>query len=335
MTIKYLSPPPAGMSIFEISALVRAVRTLVTGARPLRATDAALSNAATDAANADVSADRARIADPYADLVWIGADLATLAGTLAPLAADPVTNRATILAQVDAYVDQAVALLALAASFRVPAAGHGFALTGRHEAFAALIAQVAALIDRWNGKLADFDAAVDAYDALPPATPDADRFRLLAAAEIVLTTTLRPRPATPALLRTALDGVRATFVARRDQFIAVRDTGSTSLSATLAALAGLLPVSDVDSTAFDITPLGDRAVRIVRDLSLTLARQQAAVTARATATQKQIAAHDAATTSAAAVAALSAAAQAMLGEDFRIVPEFGLGAAHGMSGPAR
>lgn len=329
MIIRYLSPPPGGQSIFEISALVRAVRTLITGARPLRATDAALSIDATDAANADVSADRARIAGPYADLVTLGADIATLAGTLARLAADPVTHRATILAQVDNYIDQAVALLRRAASFRLPAAGHGFALTARHGAFVALIAQVAALIDRWNGKLADFDAAVAAYDALPVATPDAERFSLLAAAEIVLTTTLQPRPATPALLRAALDGVRANFVARRDQFAVLRDTGSTSFSASLAALAALLPVSDVDSAAFDITPLGDRAVRIVQDLSLTLASQQTAVTARATATQQQIAAHDAATTPAAAVAALQAAARAMLGEDFRIVPEFGLAHAQG------
>lgn len=324
MTIKYLSPPPGGQSIFEISALVRAARTLVTGARPLRATDAALSIDATGAANADVSADRARVAGPYADLVTLGADLGTLAGTLAPLAADPVANRATILAQVDNYIGQAVVLLRSAASFRVPAAGHGFALTARHEAFAALIAQVAALIDRWNGKLADFDAAVAAYDALPAATPDASRFRLLAAAEIKLTTTLQPRPATPALLRAALDVVRASFVARRDQFVTVRDTASTSFSATLAALAALLPVSDVDSAAFDIAPLGDRAVRIVQDLSVTLASQHTAVLARAAATQQQLAAHDTAATPAAAVAALQAAAQAMLGEDFRLVPEFGL-----------
>ncbi|HLK00858.1 MAG TPA: hypothetical protein VKU39_13250 [Streptosporangiaceae bacterium] len=324
VTIKCLSPPPGGQSIFEISALVRAVRTLVTGARPLRATDAALSINATDAANADVSADRARVAGPYADLVTLGTDLGTLAGTLAPLAADPVTHRATILAQVDTYIDQAVVLLRRAASFRLAAAGHGFVLTARHQAFAALIAQVAALIDRWNGKLAEFDAAVAAYDALPAATPDAERFSLLATAELVLTTTLQPRPATPALLRNALVGVRATFAGRRDQFVLVRDTASTSFSATLAALAALLPVSDVDSVAFDIAPLGDRAVRIVQDLSSTLASQHVAVLGRAAATQQQLAAHDTAATPAAAVAALQAAARAMLGEDFRIVPEFGL-----------
>ena len=240
-----------------------------------------------------------------------------------------MTNRATILAQVDNYIGQAVPLLRLAASFRLPSAGQGFTLAAKSEAFAALIAQVTTLIGRWDGKLADFGARVAAYDALPAGTTDDERFSLLAAAEIVLTTALQPRPATPALLRTALDGVRTSFVARRDQFTAIKDTGSTSFAATLAALAALLPVSDVDSAVFDITPLGDRAVRIVQDLSLTMASLQAAVTARATATQQQIAAHDAASTPADAVAALQAAAQALLGEDFRIVPDFGLAQAQG------
>jgi len=329
MTIKYLSSPPGGKSVFEVSALVRAAKTLLGGARPLRATDAALSRDATDSANSDVSADRARVATPYADLVTLGSELGTLATTLAPLAADPVTNRATILAQVDSYIDQAVPLLLQAAGFRLPAAGYGFALSARHEAFAALIAQISSLVDRWNGKLADFDARVTAYDALPAGTPDNVRFTDLEGAEIVLTTTLLPRPATPAALRTALDGVRAAFVSRRDQFVTLRDTGSTSFAAVLAALANLLPVSDVDSAPFDITPLGDRAVRIVQDLSVTLTSQHAAVTARATATKAELDAHDAATTPSAAVAALQAAAKALLGEDFVLVPEFGLSPALG------
>jgi hypothetical protein len=324
MTIKYLAAPVGGLSIFEVSALVRAVKTVLAGARPLRATDAALGRDATDKANADVSADRARIAGPYADLVTLGAGIAALAATLAPLAADPVTHRATILAQVDTYTGQAVPLLEQAAGFRLASAGWGFAFSARQAAFAALIAQVTDLVTRWNGKLADFDARITAYDALPAGTPDDVRFAALRAAEIVLTPALLPQPATPGLLRSALDGVRATFVARRDQFVLVRDTSSTSFAATLAALTALLPVSDVDSAKFDVTPLGDRAVLLVQDLSAALAAVHAAISARAAATQEYLADHDAATTATAAIAALQSAAAALLGEDFRIIPEFGL-----------
>ena len=148
-------------------ALVRAVKTVVTRSRPLRATDAALTGDATSAANASVSLDRSRIATPKAALDALGADITTLLATLNPVVADPVTNRATILAQIDAYLDQAIALLQRAAGFRLASAGWGFALDGRHSAIAMLMTQVTALVDRWNGRLADYDARIAAYDALP------------------------------------------------------------------------------------------------------------------------------------------------------------------------
>src|SRR5439155_2544827 len=54
---------PAGkpLSIFEISALARSLRTLVQQSRPLRATDTILSNDARPAADARVYADDGRI----------------------------------------------------------------------------------------------------------------------------------------------------------------------------------------------------------------------------------------------------------------------------------
>ena len=45
LKIAYMTAPAAGaLSIFEVSALVRSLQTLVTGARPLRATDAMLGD---------------------------------------------------------------------------------------------------------------------------------------------------------------------------------------------------------------------------------------------------------------------------------------------------
>jgi len=324
LAIQYLTAPPGGLSVFEVSALIRTARTLLTRSRPLRATDATLSNQATAAANTTVSLDKTRITGPAADLASLGADIATFLGTLAPLTADPVTHRATILAEIDTYATRTVTLLERAASFRLPAAGWGFASSGLHDAFAALIAQVSGLVQRWGGKLAEFDAAIAAYDALPVATPDTTRFAALQAARALLTTSLQSLPATPAIMRAALNATRTSFVARLDQFVAVQNTTSTSFSATLAALTALLPVSDVDNSPFDLTTLGDRAVLLVQQLSASLTTQSAAISARTAAVQAQLTLHDAATTAEAAVAALQAAAAALLGEDFVVVPEFTL-----------
>jgi hypothetical protein len=325
LTIQYRTAPPGGVSIFEVSALVRAVKTVVTRSRPLRATDAALSGDATSAGNASVSLDRSRLAGPKAALDALGVDVTSFLATLGPLVADPGANRATILAQIDAYVDETVSLLERAARFRLASAGWGFALDQRRGAITTLMTQVGALVERWNGRLADYDARIAAYDATPPA-PDSAAFSALEAAEILLTTTLDPRPATPALLRADLNGKRAAFVARVGQFSAVLTTTSTSFSAILAELTGLLPVTDIDATGFDVTPLGDRAVLLAEDIATSLTSQLAQITARATATQAELDRHDAAVTASAAVAALQAAAAALLGEDFQVVPEFTLSA---------
>ena len=183
--------------------------------------------------------------------------------------------------------------------------------------------QVTALVDRWNGRLADYDARIAAYDANPPATDDA-AFAALEAAEILLATTLDPRPATPALLRAALDGHRAAFAARVDQFTGVLNTTSTRFAAILADLTGLLPVTDIDSSGFDVTPLGDRAVLLAETVAASMTSQLAQVTARAAAAQAELDVHDAATTASDAVAALTASATALLGPDFRVVPQFTL-----------
>ena len=234
-----------------MSALVRSAKTLVTRARPLRATDAALSGEATADANAAWSLDDARITGPMADLVSLGSDITAFLATLAPLVADPVTNRATILAQVDAYVSQAVPLLDRAARFRIPSAGWGFALGGLHDAFAALIAQVSGAggpLERQAGRLRRARRRLRRAARRHPGRCPVQRAAGGADAADRRTRTACPRPR--ALLRTALDAERAAFVARRDQFAAVQQTGSTSFSGTLATLTGLLPVTDIGPGRF-------------------------------------------------------------------------------------
>ena len=120
-----------------------------------------------------------------------------------------MTHRQDIIDQAGNLLDAAGALLDRAARFRIPSAGPGFALDWRHSAIAALIAQVADLTSRWQGKLADFDARIAAYDQLSAGTSDDARFGALRAAKLIITTSLGPLPASPAQLRTDLNATRA------------------------------------------------------------------------------------------------------------------------------
>jgi hypothetical protein len=324
LKIGYMLAPAGKLSIFAVTALVRSINALVNGARPLRATDGMLDNDARPDQNANVFADATRISGPKADLDTLSADITTFLGTLAPLIADPVANRAAIVAGIDGFIDTAAALIERAARFNLPQSGWGFVYAWRQRAVGDLLRQVRALVTRWDAKLADFDVRITAYDALPAATDDVERFKALHAAELVIVAQVDPPPATPAALRTLLDTKRADFQARRDGFAAVLASAGTSFTGFLAAATALLPITQFDRAPFDLAPFGDRAIVMAEDLAANLKGHLAAIDKRRDATKTALDAGATATSQAAQGAAVAAAAQALLGEEFRIFPEFAL-----------
>ena len=87
-------------------ALVRQLRPLVERARPLRATDVALSNRRTTGADDGVCADRGRVAGAKSQLDALEPDVAVFLATLEPLLADRSRNRGALVAGIDGFVDQ-------------------------------------------------------------------------------------------------------------------------------------------------------------------------------------------------------------------------------------
>jgi hypothetical protein len=315
---------PAGepFSVFELSALARNLRTLVGESRPLRATDSYLSNDARPAQDAAVFVDAARITGPKETLDTLIGDVDAYHEALKPLLADPVANRGAIIAAVDGLLDEAVALLARAARFGVPQSGWGFAYDWRRQAMHDLLDLVRARWEGWDKRLEEFDQKVTDYDALPTATPDAERFELLQRAEALVVAILEPAPGLPAELRTKLDGERAALQAKRDEFHAVSIANHASFAAALNAVRGLLPIDALEFEPFDPEPVADRAVTFAEDLAGTIGSLREELAARQKAVQAQLEAHAAATTAPAQVEALQAAAQALFGESFKLVPEF-------------
>jgi hypothetical protein len=330
LEIRYQTAP-AGvkLSIFEASALVRNLRTLTQQARPLRASDAILTNDATPADNAQVFADRARVAGPKGVLDTLSGEVDTFVTTLQGLVADPVTNRDAIVAGSDGFLDTAVGLLERSARFALPQSGFGFAYEWRRLALTGLFAAVRAHTEAWKARLDDFDEKILAYDALPAATPDIDRFNALQAAEALVVAVLDPLPAAPLTLRTALNGKRTALQTAHDAFANVLVTNYPTFVAALTGVEALLPVSAFDRDPFDTGPFRDGAVTFVEDLARTLTSLRDAIHDRAAQVATQLAAHDTATTAAAQVAALQSAAQALLGESFTLVPEFAVSATQG------
>lgn len=328
LKIEYMKNGGAAFSVFEALPLLRSLKAIVGRTRPLRATDALLHNDASPEEDATVFLDATRISTPKTALDTLSGDIGAFLATLAPLVADPVTNRAALISGIDGFITNTVALLERASRFAMPSAGWGFAYDWRKAAFTDLMARVQTLVDRWTKKLADYDAKIAAYDVLPAGTSDDARFRALRAAEIDIATALTPLPATPALLRSALDAKRVTFAARLGQFKNVVATADPSFANALAAVSAIA-TADLDAQPFDLTAFGDRTVTFAGDLASNLTGQQAAIDKRRGAVKTQLDNAAAAAASSDQVAALTAAAKALLGSDFQVYPEFTLGAAQG------
>jgi hypothetical protein len=322
LRIEYQTAPAGRLSVFQAAALFAPLATLVRRARPLRATDVMRSGDATPEANTTVTVSRPRIAGPLADLAALDADVTTLLGTLTPLVADPVANRAAIIAGTDTSLATAVSLLERAARFGLPSSGWGFAYTWRRAAYADLLARVEELTTRWSARLADFDSRIAAYDALPVATAEPDRFVALQAAELLVAATLDPLPATAAALRAHLVTMRGAFQGRLAAFQAVTASSLPTFTGALASVRAQLPVSTFDTKAFDLTPVEDRAITLATDLVRILGGHHDEITRRRAATQAQLDLHDAAASDPARADALAAAATALLGPEFLFVPEF-------------
>ncbi len=330
IAIQYLAAGGANeFSMFEAAPLLRNLRALFINSRPLRASDVQRANDASHQDNSNVFVDQSRITTPLAILSALATDVdAFVNGALAPLLADITTNRAQIIANVDSFLAKAVELLERAALLALPSSGWGFLYSWRQTAFADLLAPVADLIQRWTQKVSNFNSALTAYDGLPASTSDAIRMDTLNTIELLVSSQLDPTLNTPASLRAALPGKASSFQARLGQFQAIAASNVTSF-ATLFSQISALSTAEFDLQPFDVSAIGDRAPAITQDMSRVLTGQLATAHTRIDATNAQLTAAAAAASAADQVTTLTAAAKALLGDDFQIVPEFSVPSVQG------
>ncbi|MBV8199964.1 MAG: hypothetical protein JOZ15_05000, partial [Acidobacteria bacterium] len=328
VAILYQERLAAQLSLFELMPLVRSLRRLAFSSRPLRASDLALQNEA----NQDdaLAVDTRRATLPRDAMQAVRASLAAFQAALEGPLSDVANRRGEILADADSYAETVGSLMADAARFGVPQTGWGFAYDWRQRQFRAVLGKVGELVQRWDDHLAQFDALLVAYAALPAGTSTEERFALLRRAErLIATAATQPLPATPDAFAAALTAKRSAFAARRDLFAAIRQTRRTRVADLLADVKALLPV-----TAFDLVPLAVDAeeqqtivfagevLSLVKGIGANLDRRLAAA-------QAGLDAYAAAARPVDQVNALQAAAQALLGEDLVLIPQFNLTAAQG------
>jgi hypothetical protein len=321
LKITYLRPGDGRFGVNEIAPLARSLRSLVQKSRPLQAADLVLQNEATQGQTETGSVDRARIADVLAQLSALRSDVLAFLAELQSLTDDAAANRDAVLAGIDDYLSRATDLLQRAALFGVSQGGWGFALDWKRQQFASLLKQTKELVDRWGDKLTRFTNLMGQYAATPASNID-QRFALLQEAEGEVSASLTPRPETPELLQPSVDAKGTAFAQKQATFAALLQVNTTDLAALRAEVSALLPTSAEDATPFDLTQWENAILSFARDLFGVVSVVATDLTRRQTAAQMNLDQHDASADPVANVKLLTQAAQALLGDDFRIVPEF-------------
>jgi hypothetical protein len=316
-------------SFFELAPLLQSLRALTLRSRPLRTTDIALQNEAKQAQEQKVFVDRQRITGVKTGMETLHTALLNFSSDLENLFSDLTVNRGQILSDIDASIETITDLLSTAASYGLPQAGWGYAFEWKRQVFSSVLDQVEELVNRWNDKLAQFDALIDEYDALPATATDQEKFELLQKAErLISTIPTLPLPPSPEDYKTALlaEGVGklSLFTTRLNQFQGILNINTNSLATLLASVKLLLPISDFDLIGIELSETEEQILSFVSELMSRAKSLAADVDNRLNAAQAQLDIHDGAAQATVRVEALQQAARILLGEDFQVIPEIDL-----------
>lgn len=332
LAIAYTERIPGRVSFFELAALIGPLRSLLLTARPLRATDLALPNEASETSATSLPVYHvARLAAVQGDLVAPLDRLRALAGELEPLLADPAANQADLVDNIDDRLRRLVEALAELEQYGFPQTGFGFALAWKRDRYRILLGKLAALDARWQERLDRFAEMLAAYDALDPGTADETRFERLRELERTVSMVLtEPLPATPAAYRAVVVGRRGDLAAKRSVFAAI----AASTTPDLATLLGDSRAASADLQQFDFVRLDldqdvAEIVRFSGDLLTMISALIKGLDARSAAVTAALGAYASAATADARAAAAGEAAHLLLGDDFPAVPEFVLAEAAG------
>ena len=310
VTIEYTTPAGTDVTVFQLAALVRTLRTLVLDSRQLGPTDMAMPLESTP--------DEAR---------WDDAELAgRVTAAIAAMTArrDELAALETDASDLDDYARKVSAALLRAALHGVPKLGTGEIHGDVRAIYDAIAAKVKAFAERWTQKSADFDALLLTFPTLPTA---AERIALVRRAEglIAASTTAEP-PADADAYRTAVETRKGQFNIVLGQFQDLLESTAAKLVSFAAAAAAMTSeAAEHDATPFDI---GDQLAAIDTLRTTLQARVTAAVTDLTTRigdATAAVAATDLASASLARIEQLQDAAKRVLGDESRPVPRFQLG----------
>ena len=323
LKIAYLEGAAGDFTFFEIAPVVRSVRALALHSRPLQATDVALPTEGKEENTSTWVLGRHRVDFLPAALADIRTNrLLPLQAQLDGVFPEPGPVTATILADIDQYLDGVITACREIAGYGLPQSGFGIFYETKGGLFAQLLKKVADTAVRFQDKLDEYEVLMSALPAQPG---EEERIALLLQAERLISTTYTdPAGQTSAQVLTAVQTKETAFRSRLTSLKGMEKTGETKLSGLLVTCRNLLSLADFDLNPVNTTDEEKGIVILAEDIRSRVRGLAADLEARAGMVAQKLAEHDTAADAGKRVQILTEAARGIFGDEFVLVPSFNL-----------
>jgi hypothetical protein len=312
VTIRHTTRIPGAVTFFELEGLLRSLRRLVVGARPLRPADLVRQSEARTSDQGASTLPLARLTDART----------ALHDTHLPALATLATQVADTGRTVDEVIDLYEGAVSPLAAYRIPGAGTGFALEWRTAAYAALAAVLLARISDRDERFTSYDAVMADYTALPGGASTDVRLQLLRTAEALVSTTVSSDLSVADQLL-AVTGKHDALVAKRGELEEIATVPRATLAKLVADAVAAADTSAFDHDALDLDNQLADIDRFRSDLAAAVTRLTEQVQLRIDAADAAAARH--ATAPAGEQADIvTAGLRAVFGDDLVTVPQFAL-----------
>ena len=325
LKISYTEADTNQLSFFEIAPLIRSLRALLLRSRPLRSTDIVLPTEGKSENAGAMLLDKNRVEFLIADLDGVKTTL--LKPLLTQLDAvfpkdGPVA--ATILANIDDYIESMITACKALSLYGLQQTGFGILLETKGSIFKNLLQLAYDVSISWQDRLEDYDTLMA---TLPTQPGEPEKITVMLKAERLISTSFIDTAGKTALqIQAEVEAKRNLFKIKKTGFEGFTKITETLLSQALTDLKTLLtaapPYSDFDLLPVVTEDIEKSIIVLAEDIHLRVQQLITDLDKRIATVQNKLTEHKAQSEAEKRVQILTEAARVIFGDEFVIVPTF-------------
>jgi hypothetical protein len=320
ITIEYMQAPPNALSIFETAALVRSLAAIVQSSRVLRPSDLMLESEATLRAEETYVVDASGLQACVTQISGLKLLMFALIGDIDSALLDTMTNHQATVDRVDTLLARACALQVQAGTFGITQSRPGSFRDAARRVFDDMTTCVSKLVTDWEKRLARCDTELTKL----PGANDEMSVAILRRAEIEIPSLQLANGTNVTMLESEVRAKRSDFFQKIETYRALLRTSNPSLGMFIGEFETLLGDPLFYAGEILTKKFRDDIGVLVADLRSGIATTQEMVSQRLSHTTAKLATLEIETNPHQQAEILMAAAQALFGEGFRLVPGFTL-----------